>query len=494
MLENRRSSLRVVWSATLAVLAGVILLTGGAQARPANEATAPTTADESGKIFMPMTTSNRPTKWAWESVFGMQMYNDSRPTSPFHHSLMDSGATWLRIAVHWSSIEPNNTSPSAYLWEQADKPLGAAEIRGGYGVRVIGTIETAPVWARYDSFKADGPINAANMPDFKEFVGALVERFDGDGYMDAPGSPIVDYWEFYNEPDRRLATTDGRWGDHPAEYAAMLAAVYPVVKSANPNAKVVFGGLAYDFFTDQGGPFIRTFLDDVLAAGAGDHFDVFNFHTYPLFASNWLAAGESGAGLYQKSQYLRAKLQAVGLHKPMIVTEAGWHSNSPPGLPSSPETQSRYVAQLFTQSLAADIDVMTWWMLYDPGEGSADFGLVTRDAEPFRKPSFLAYQTIVNQLTGKEFVRTLPPSETKNGWMEAYEFHDPLTGRTQYIAWLNPIITQATGTLSIAAEEVRTISLYGIVGPTITDAGDGADNGRVSVPINGQPVYIEVLR
>ncbi len=494
MFEKRRAALRIVPAVAFAVLVGVVLITGGAQARPANEATAPTTANESATIFMPMTTANRPTQWTRDSVFGMQMYNDSRPASQFHHSLMDSGATWLRIAVHWNSIEPNNTSPGAYLWEQADKPLGAAETPGGYGVRVIGTIETAPVWARYDSFKPDGPINVANFPDFKEFVGALVERFDGDGYLDAPGSPIVDYWEFYNEPDRRLDTTDGRWGYHPAEYAAMLAAVYPVVKSANPDAKVVFGGVAYDFFTDQGGPFIRTFLDDVLAAGAGDHFDVFNFHTYPLFASNWLSAGESGSGLYQKARHLRAKLQAAGLDKPMIVTEAGWHSNNPPGLPSSPETQARYVAQLFTQSLAADIDVMTWWMLYDPGEGSADFGLVTRDAEPFRKPSFFAYQTIVNQLTGKTFVRTLPTSETQNGWMEAYEFRDPLAGRILYVAWLNPIITQATGTLSIAAEEVRTIDLYGVVGPTITDAADGADDGRVSVPISGQPVYIEVLR
>ncbi|MBP6016256.1 MAG: cellulase family glycosylhydrolase [Candidatus Promineofilum sp.] len=494
MLENRYASLRIVGAITLAVLAGVLLLTGGAQARLANEATTPATADESTQLYIPMTTSNRPTTWARNSVFGMQMYNDSRPTSPFHPSLMDSGATWLRIAVHWNSIEPNNTLPSAYLWEQADKPLGAAETPGGYGVRVIGTIETAPVWARYDSFKPDGPINAANMPDFKEFVGALVERFDGDGYLDAPGSPIVDYWEFYNEPDRRLDTTDGRWGQHPTEYAAMLAAVYPVVKSANPDAEVVFGGIAYDFFVDQGGPFIRTFLDDVLAAGAGNYFDVFNFHTYPLFASNWLTAGESGSGLYQKTQHLRAKLQAAGLNKPMIITEAGWHSNNPPGLPSSPETQSRYVAQLFTQSLAGDIDVMIWWMLYDPGEGSADFGLVTRDPEPFRKPSFLAYQTIVNQLTRKDFVKVLLPSETKNGWMEAYEFRDPLTGHTLYVAWLNPIITQATGTLSVAATEVRAIDLYGNVGPVFADANDGAVDGRVSVPVNGQPVYIEVLR
>ena len=46
---------------------------------------------------------------------------------------------------------------------------------------------------------------------------------------DAPGSPIVAYWEFYNEPDNR-----DFWGHAADEYAELLAAVYPVVKAANP--------------------------------------------------------------------------------------------------------------------------------------------------------------------------------------------------------------------------------------------------------------------
>lgn len=109
----------------------------------------------------------------------------------------------------------------------------------------------------------------------------------------------------------------------------MLTAIYPTVKYHSPQAQVVFGGIAYDF-TETGGPFVRSFLDDVLNAGAGEYFDIFNFHTYPAFADNWLPPTNSnqGSGLYEKAQHLRQKLAGHGLNKPIIITEAGWRSNS----------------------------------------------------------------------------------------------------------------------------------------------------------------------
>lgn len=496
MSDNHRPSHLRIAAGLIAVLLALVALVSVADQRLAAESIEPASPELTAKVFMPTTLSGRTTKWSRDSIFGVQMYNDSRPTSRFYPSLMDSGATWLRIAVNWASVEPTNTAPSGYLWQYADQPLSATERPGGSGVRVIATIETAPTWARYDSFKPDGPLNSAGLNGLKEFVGALVERYDGDGYMDAPGSPVIDYWEFYNEPDRRLDSTDGRWGQHPAEYAAMLKAIYPVVKSHNPDAKVVFGGIAYDFFIDQGGPFVRSFLDDVLRNGAGNYFDVFNFHTYPAFAVNWLPPGTDnrGPGLYEKTIHLRQKLTSYGLDKPIIITEAGWQSNNTPGLSGSEEIQSRYVVQLFVQSLAADLDMMIWWMLYDPGEGTGEYGLVTRDTVPYRKQSFTAYQTIVNMLTDKQFVRVVPPAETNRSNMEAYQFRDPATGRALYVAWLNPVASKDTATLSIAAEEARTIDVFGARGPVLNDAADAADDGRVHVSVGGQPVYIEVLR
>ena len=82
--------------------------------------------------------------------------------------------------------------------------------------------------------------------------------------------------------------------------------------------------MSYDWFEDQGGPFVREFLDDVLAAGGGDYFDVMNIHLYPAFSTNWAT---QGPGLLQKMEYVRAKMLSYSVDKPVIVTEMGWFSN-----------------------------------------------------------------------------------------------------------------------------------------------------------------------
>jgi len=478
-----------------AMLGGLLLMLGialasGVAAGPAAEQAAP---QQEMRLYLPVALTDRPTKWSADSIFGVQMYNDSRPDSQYYNSLMGSGATWLRAAILWRILEPTDTTPDAYNWSFSDKTIAAGQI-GASGMKIIGTIESAPAWAVMDTGKPDGPLRPETLPSFAEFVAAVVERYDGDGWQDAPGSPVVDYWEFYNEPDRRLNTSDGRWGLHGAEYAQMLSVVYPVVKAQNPDAQVLLGGLAYDFFTEQGGPFNRAFLDDVLAAGGGAYFDIFNFHGYPSFAYNWLPPGTTaaGPGLLEKANYLHNKLTALGIDKPFIVTEAGWHSNNPPNAHSSEEIQSRYVAELFVQSLAADIDAMIWWMLYDPGGGGWDNGLVTMDNPPRQKLSYTAYQTIVNMLTGLEFSRTLTQAEIGNNAVEAHQFTDPADGGALYVAWMNPVATDGSTTLALVAEQAQVINLYGQTTATLLDGDDGADDGHVQVTITGQPAYIEV--
>lgn len=490
-MKGSLSIMRLVTLVGLLLTLGVVLAAGVA-AGPEAEQAAP---QQEVRLYLPITITGRPTNWSPGSIFGMQMYNDSRPNSQYFSSLMGSGATWLRAAILWRMLEPTDTTPDAYNWIYGDKSYGAGQA-GVSDMKIIGTIESAPSWAALDPAKPDGPLRPEALPAFAEFVGAVVERYDGDGVQDAPGSPVVDYWEFYNEPDRRLNTSDGRWGLHGAEYAQMLSVVYPVVKAHNPDAQVLLGGLAYDFFTEQGGPFNRAFLDDVLAAGGGAYFDIFNFHGYPSFAYNWLPAGTTaaGPGLREKALYLHDKLAGLGIDKPFFVTEAGWHSNNPPNMPSSEEIQARYVVELFVQCLAADIDSMIWWMLYDPGGGGWDNGLVTMDNPPRQKLSYTAYQTIVNMLTGLEFSRTLTQSEIGNSAVEAYHFTDPADGSAMYVAWMNPVAAEGLATLALAAEQAQVINIYGQTTATLLDGDDGADDGHIQVTITAQPAYVEVVQ
>ncbi|MCP4363614.1 MAG: cellulase family glycosylhydrolase [Chloroflexi bacterium] len=420
-----------------------------------------------------------------QTAFGIQMYTNTGADSKYYDAAIASKAAWIRAPIYWNNVEPVDVSPSAYDFSSADKVVAIAQPNVG-SPNMLVTIEKSPDWA---ASAPGAPIYSSALPDFAEFVSTMVERYDGDGVNDAPGSLVVNYWEFFNEPDSGWDHHIRGWGDDGDQYALMLATVYPVVKAANPNAKVVFGGIAYDWFEDQNGPFVREFLDDVLSNNGGNYFDVMNFHTYPIFNYNWVQAGQPGPGLREKTTAVRNKLAAYGFtDKPIIISESGWHSNNPVEKPSSPENQSRYVVELFTQSLASDVDVMIWWMLYDPGTFYWDNGLVTINATP--KQSFTTFQTTIAKLGHASYIRTLTNGETGTADMEAYEFENDLSGQTLYVAWLDPVDTTAVKNLQLPATQATVYDIYGNVKTVIYDGVDG----RVTVSVGGQPIYVEITQ
>ncbi|RIK43883.1 MAG: hypothetical protein DCC55_04285 [Chloroflexi bacterium] len=419
--------------------------------------------------------------------FAVQLYSGSGLASGKLPALNSSGATWVRNQVFWELVEPTNRTPPQYNWVVVDRTVGAVT-QGCF--HMILTHVSSPTWA---ATNAPGLIDKVGFDRFAQYIGALVERYDGDGIADAPGSPIVEYFEFYNEPDAGPRPHGEAWGNYGAEYAEMLKTVYPVIKAANPNAQVVFGGIAYDGFTENGGIFVRSFLDDALAAGAGDYFDIMNFHQYPAFAAAW--TNNKGPGLLEKTEAIRQKLAEYGLDKPIIITETGWHNNAHPleEFSSNDEIQSRYVVSLFAQGLAADVKINTWWPFIDIGPTyEYDSGLITVDGQ--LKPAYGVFQLMTQELGSAQYVRTLTQAQTGNADLEVHEFTDTATGQTLYVAWRNPVDNPSLPGLPLAlnAAQVLVKDLYGATS-VVNDADDGSANGRVTVSV-GRPVYIRVLQ
>lgn len=411
-------------------------------------------------------------------MFGMQVYGSTAEGSTYYQHLINSQTSWVRNNISWQSVEPANVAPSEYDWATVDSQLSVA----ADNMNLIVVVDVVPTWARLpENSHPNGPIAADSLDDFSEFVQALVERYDGDGYQDAPGSPIVRHWEFFNEPD-----LDSRWGYYPEAYAAMLKVAYPAAKKASVSAQVLFAGIAFDWFEDQGGRFIRSFLNDVLAAGAGDYFDVMNFHVYPLFEPNW---GGGSTGLIGKTTVIRETLAQYGLEKPMVITEAGWYNNGDAEPGSSDDEQVTRLVQLMTQGLTADIKVLIWWMLWDPGDGISDYGLVTSASPPGLKPSYTAYQTAVYLLNNTISATQLTSAETGTSNLEAYRMVKA-NNVTIYTAWMNPYGTTETRTLRVPANSVTVLDGLGNVVGTAVDSNN---DGYVNVTIGSQPVYIQVV-
>ncbi len=432
------------------------------------------------------------------SRFGVQMYGDTGSASPYYTALRQSGASWLRVAVEWASVEPQNTTPDRYRWASADAAVAAATEAC---LTMIGTHTGNPIWAAIDSA---GRISPQRLEELSEYLGALVERYDGDGIADAPNSPIINYWEMYNEPDAAGTYSVNGWGNHGDEYAEMLELVYPTIKNANPNAKVLLGGLAYDWFVDNPqnpGAFVRDFLDEVLKHGGGNHFDIMNFHSYPAFAKEW--TDNEGPGLYEKTAFVRAKLQEYGLDKPIMITESGWHSSeiengATVNKLGTPELQARYIVALFTQGMAQNVQTIIYWMLHDLGQPFPfASGSVTNDSPPSPKPAFAAYQVAVDYLGMAHFRQRLTRGE-----IEAYQFYDPRRSQPIYVSWLNPIALDIfperygssknkTETLKLPASRGTVRDIYGNV-IEVLDGDGGSSDGAIRIRVSSQPVYIIV--
>ncbi len=388
-------------------------------------------------------------------------------------SASQAGTTWLRVPLYWSLIEPNNTTPQYYQWIPAlDEILAAAHEAG---INVILTLKYNPEWAAtYPS----GPIDRVDMSELVEFVTAVMARYTVEPYD-------VEHLEIYNEPDNGNVqyARNGGWGFfgyQPEEYVRILSAIYAPLKAVNPKIQIVFGGMAYDRWDTENppGPFVESFLDNVLLLGGGQYFDVMNFHYYPVFAIKWAPYGVDIIG---KSAYLRDKMAAYGVSKPLMCTETSMWSDAKHG--GSDELQSRYFAQVFARSAAAGLETTTWFMLVDdPDPNATKYGLLNPDKSP--KPAYTAYQTWANQVSGAEFDRTLSASETGSDRIEAHAFS--AHGNALLVAWTDD---ESTRPMSLEASRVQVVDKYGGV-TTVYDGDDGQIDFKVWVDVGPSPVYL----
>jgi hypothetical protein len=158
---------------------------------------------------------------------------------------------WVRIDMGWSSFQQScRTCFSGWYLDRANFLVDAARQRG---LKVLVTAWRTPDWANNGAGELAPPASPA---DFGSFMAWLAGRFRGR----------VAAYEIWNEPDSRDFFTGT-----VAQYAALVRAAYPGVKSGDPNAQVVLGG-PINNNTD--------WLRSVYQAGAGGSFDVLATHPY----------------------------------------------------------------------------------------------------------------------------------------------------------------------------------------------------------------------
>lgn len=386
--------------------------------------------------------------------------------------MQETHARFLRLQLQWRYIEPTDQDPPVYGWSEVDALV--ADLDPGF--HTVANLVSAPSWA---SSTICGPVDLAPLQRWQDFVRAAVERYDGDGVDDAPGSPVVTAWEIGNEQDFDLQQAGGE-GDYGScfggafadDYARHLRAAWLGAKAADPEAQVWFGGVAYDRFHNKAdyivshrGPFDYGFTRDALTTLWQDHgtedgypfFDGIGLHIYNDFRDNW-------DGLAPFDQELIGKVE--DFREEMLVDPGKYDHRSRPlylteiSLPSMPEDQwtlrsealqAIYPGQMLARAITAGVAGAIWFSAEDHRTGACDqpydwwgFGLlrsldvyqamqacatppvpgysVSEDHEP--KPAHAALRVAVEALGRASYETQLTAAQTGSSQTAAFRFVD----------------------------------------------------------------------
>jgi len=152
---------------------------------------------------------------------------------------------------------------------------------------------------------------------YKQYVEAIIERYDGDGVSDMPGLKIpIKYWEVMNEPDLQYQSNvpineTGSLNFYklgPAEYATLLVETSKAIRQADPEAKILIAGAAG---ADER---MLSFYEEVFKnTEVSSAFDISNIHCI----SNDQRTNDFNVG-----PYLNMLKNAGVTSKPVWVTEA----------------------------------------------------------------------------------------------------------------------------------------------------------------------------
>jgi len=251
------------------------------------------------------------------------------PQAPLHRSdlrmMRRTGVGTLRFLIYWSQSEP---APGVFDWGATDDFLMSTS---RFGFERLPVIWGSPSWVtgkrrqRRCRFTADR-CSALRMPvhggaqrrAWSTFLQALVERYGPTGsfwelHPELPRDPIRT-WQIWNEEN------DHRFGEASVGgYAALLRSSAPAIRSVDPGARIVLGGL-YAAPPIKPSLDATTFLDRLYHhRGIKGLFDGVGLHPYAADPTQ-MAIDISAVREVMRSHGDR--------HTGLYITEFGWGSQT----------------------------------------------------------------------------------------------------------------------------------------------------------------------
>jgi hypothetical protein len=289
------------------------------------------------------------------------------------------GVHWVRVFAPWPDLEPSPGVHSAFWFPRFERLFSTLP----KGTHVIVDFVDAPSW---ESGSAAPNAPPANPGDYAAALHYVAARWAGH----------VAAYEIWNEED---ASAWWAGAPEPVAYTRLLQAAYPAVKSAEPAAKVVLGGLTGNDYN---------FLEGVYEAGVKGYFDAVGVHTDTACDVNspYLILRDSDERLDPDSflgyREVHATELANGDDKPIWMTELSWRTTTaecsegvfagmkPEGVGEA--QQATYLSQAYhCLDQNSYVQLGLWFPIID--EPAVESGLLR--ANHSHKPSYAAMRNYI---------------------------------------------------------------------------------------------------
>jgi hypothetical protein len=285
--------------------------------------------------------------------------------------IAELGAGVVRRDASWAGVEPSPPSGGVhrYRWQRIDEMVYAL---AQHDLCWYPIVDYATTWAGVSGWES--PPKASDIANYADFAGALARRYGRKGsfwreHPELPERPVEDY-EIWNEPNNSHFWPDQSYA--PERMAKMYLAAQAQIKSADPSAHVVVGGLAV--------PGAEDFLARMVLAQPRlrKRLEAVGFHPY---------GGGPNGGLqitYEEIRSLRSSLSKLvtAYSVPIEVTEAGW------AVPPTPEAwRSQRLQRLAIELPLSNCNVtrfiaFSWTSEESEPSIEADYGIVRADGTP----------------------------------------------------------------------------------------------------------------
>ncbi len=492
-----------------------------------------------------------------DSRFGVDYvfpFQDKDRDERWPRALAATGAGWLNMAdVSWRAVEPQPPTDQGhhYRWEKLDEAVRAYQ---GAGFRLVFGLRLGKGWftgpIRWESAidHAVGRLfihHSDRLPldqhrdDYRAWIRALVERYDGDGQDDMPGlRHPVRHFQVGNEYANAMF-----WTGSVEDYAVLLRETAQAAREANPEVVIISNGIRWNdmFHGDPDGALFETRLASFLAKLPSDayrtewqrvrqvtdltvalapHYDVLDAGgngPYPTVSQgymSWAQQGLARAGAAPAVWDMEARSEPALKHAPhtffhpellvpdgealMGLLKKPRHADHGRAVAWYRAEQARILARVFTTRFSAGFDKVFLGMPYDWDKSVSALatpnpfiGLCDRDGKPW--PALAAFAAMVRALDGFEAARVVQAS----GGVALHRFDFEGGRPSAWVAWLedervrgldDPLPSRSVALPGVPAGAVATPIPTSTLEPKTLRVGAGG-----VLTLTPTPVIVEVV-